>query len=294
VDGHLLGFLERTGAGVSVSIDGYGPAHDLHRRFRGTGAGSWALVSGNLDRLVAAGADVSVAATLSEESCASLPRLLEWTIPRSLPVHLQTVSEPKRPWSGAAPAPGDYAAFNERLAGALDEALRALDGRLARGEALPELTLDQLNVDTPRFDRCCAMATGYLAFTHSGRVAPCPTLARTRSMPFSDDLLASGLAVLSSSVGSCNERPADPCLECQWFPVCVGGCPAINERVNGHQCSTSPLCAWRTFAIPRYVDHLGRRLLASARATGLTEFRLLRMETKRAGAMDVRRTLAVA
>ena len=275
VGGRLLAFLRRSGVSVSVSLDGYGPSHDYHRTFRGTARGSWTLVSENIDRLRDAGADVSIAATLSEESCVSLPRLLRWAVARSLPVHVQCVSEPKRPWNAAAPSADEYQAFNNRLIAALDGALLGLEQRLDRGEAVPEVTLDQLSVSEPQFGRCCGIGTSYVAITESGRVALCPTLARTGTAEISDDLIDAASTLLGDSPASRNGRDGDPCLACQWFPVCVGGCTAMNQRVNGDEFSVSPFCAFRRFAISRYVDYLGRQLLANARLQGTTQFRLL-------------------
>jgi len=275
VDDRLLAFLTRSGIGVGVSLDGYGPAHDVHRRFKHTGRGSWTLVSGNIEKLLAAGADVRIAATLSEDSCSSLPDLIRWTIPRSLPVHLQFVSEPKRPWSTDTPSPDDYRTFNDRLIAAVGEAFLVLEHHLEHAGAVPDLSFDQVSVDQPQFSRCCGIGSNCLAVTEDGKVSPCPTLARTQRAPLADDLVAAAAALLPGSPARRNDRDDDPCLACQWFPCCTGGCPAMNERVNGDEVSTSPLCAFRRVAIPRLVDYLGRRLLSQARREGVAAFRFL-------------------
>lgn len=275
----FLAFAKRPGVGIAVSIDGFGPAHDLHRTFKGTARGSWNRVSANVDRLLASGAAVVVAATLSERSCASLPDLVRWTIPRSLAVHVQCVSEPDRPWRGSSPAPDEFRAFNERLFTSLDAALSVLETRLEKGETVPGLTIDTLNFDEPSFDRCCGIGTGYVTITEDGEAAPCPALAATRRTGLGDDLVAATAALLPGSSARRNEREEDACLACQWFPVCSGGCPAINQRVNGDEVSASPFCAFRRSAIPRYVDFLGRELLPQARLDGIRDFRILQGHT---------------
>jgi uncharacterized protein len=275
VDRRLLTFLERSRAGVAVSLDGHGPAHDNHRRFKGSSGGSWALVSNNVDRFLAAGADVGIAATLSEDSCASLPRLLDWTVDRSLPVHLQWVSEPNRDGKSGALSPDDYRVFNDRLTASVEESLVALERRLALGEAVPDLTIDEMSLDEPQFGRCCGIGASYVAITSDGRVAICPQLAREGSAAVSDDLIEASSAMVRHSPACRNERDNDACLACQWFPVCVGGCSAINRWVCGDEFAPSPFCAFRRYVIPRYVEFLGRRLLADAGPQGMAGFRPL-------------------
>jgi sulfatase maturation enzyme AslB (radical SAM superfamily) len=67
----------------------------------------------------------------------------------------------------------------------------------------------------------------------------------------------------------------DTCLNCRWFPVCVGGCPLINKKINHYPFSKSPLHDFYQFIIPRYIRFCGNKMLQQAVRKGIRDFDIL-------------------
>jgi len=264
----LLAFLRRPGVTLAVSVDGVGAAHDLHRIFAGTGRGSWEIVASNIDRLRADGVRLTLGATIGEETCTSFPELVEWAVARQLPIVLGPVDTPESPWRGERPDRGDYGRYSERLIESVEGGFRVLERHLEAGTAVPDLVISQLGFDHPFSAWCCGIGSGYVTVTAGGDVASCPRTARERVAPLGDDLITVAASLFPYSPAERNGREADECLACRWFPVCAGGCPLMNLLVDDDPCSRSPLCEFRRYVIPRYVEYLGKRLLHEVRRSG--------------------------
>jgi len=65
------------------------------------------------------------------------------------------------------------------------------------------------------------------------------------------------------------------CLDCNWFPVCVGGCPVNNQRANGNPYTISPLHDYYQYVIPRFLEFTGLKLYQEAVRRRMTGFALV-------------------
>src|SRR5262249_38780094 len=92
----LIHFLQRPQTGISISIDGYGPAgHDIFRVFKTDRRGSWSIISANITKALQNGIVPFILATISQESAETLPDLVKWIYGRGLKARLSVVRQPQ-------------------------------------------------------------------------------------------------------------------------------------------------------------------------------------------------------
>jgi len=280
VTDRLVSFLERHRIGLGISLDGHGPGHDIHRTFKGTERGSWGVITENIRRLKHRGIRPTILATISEDSCASLPRLAEWVSDEGLSLRLQPVRQPRRSWNRSDGCAEDYEPLVDRLIEAFDQAFEVLEDASHSPDLGQDLSLAELTFDQPTFSCCCGIGSTYVVINERGYVAPCPMALHDRAVRPGADLLE---ATRTAYPGSATPGPRhrDPrCLDCRWFPVCAGGCPMTNQRVLGNAFAMSPLHRFYDFVIPRYITFFGTKLLQDARRRNITDFNVLHHGTK--------------
>jgi uncharacterized protein len=273
----LLDFLKRTDSSISISLDGYGASHDTFRIYA-SGRGSWDTVSENIESLVSNGIKPYIMATISQESCRSLPALVRWIFAHGLRCRLSVVRNPNSSWApiqiGVAGLDrrAEYEAMNQKLAAAFDEAFAVLEDPDIVIDLRYSLDLCELNFEHPTQGVTCGIGDNHLVIKPDGTLVSCPMTVMEKGVPSSGDLFATAAQTfLHSAADRQFVGPEDDCRHCQWFGVCSGGCPITNLRVKGYAFTRSPLCSFYKAVIPRYLRFYGTKL-RQAEVHGLGAF----------------------
>jgi uncharacterized protein len=275
----LIAFLRRPRVALSISLDGFGAtSHDRYRVFVGSGEGSWDVIMRNVDRFLANGIVPGINATISEQTSATLPELVRWIFGRGLRARLSVVRQPTedrfREWGvvrlrtsrDARPDIRDaYAGLNRSMKAAFEAAFAELEKPEVAIDLRNGLRICELTFDQPSFTSCCGIGSNHVVIQEDGRLASCPMTLREANVEPSDDLVTSTRETFASSPMEHDRGGEKSCLDCRWFPVCVGGCPVNNERMTGRAFTVSPLHEFYEYVIPRYVVFFGRKLLQEER-----------------------------
>lgn len=260
VTDRLLDFLIRTNTSISISIDGFGESHDVHRVFKGTQRGSWDILSKNIRRLIDHGVKPYITGTVSEESCETLPELVRWIYEHGLRCRLSVVRQPKGSWAGGRSE--DYTRLCTTLAEAFDRAFTVLEDPDILFDLRNGLDLCELNFESPTLGATCGIAANHLVIKPDATLVSCPMTVAEEGVPSDGDLLDTCQKTFAPRPA---DRYAEPgkndCRDCKWFPVCSGGCPITNLRIEGHAYTRSPLCAFYKSVIPRYLRFFGTKLI---------------------------------
>ncbi|MGW2218101.1 radical SAM protein [Nonomuraea sp. NPDC001684] len=267
VKDQLLDFLTRTGTAMSISLDGYGDDHDIYRRY-GSGRGSWKTVSTNIEKLIEHGIRPYIMATISQESCSSLPELVQWIYGHGLRCRLSIVRNPNSSWAGGDRR-AEYAEYNATIAAAFDKAFTVLEDPATVIDLRSGLDLCELYFDRPTRGITCGTGDNHLVIKPDGTLVACPMTVMEPGLRPSGDLFATAAATFPHSPAERHyERIEDDCLSCKWFGVCSGGCPITNLRVKGHAFTRSPLCSFYKAVIPRYLTFFGKKLRQAEKMRG--------------------------
>jgi uncharacterized protein len=263
----LLAFLRREDTSISISLDGYGEAHDTFRVFR-SNRGSWGIVSENIKKLCAQGIRPYIMATIGQETCHSLPALVKWILGNGLRCRLSVVRQPNCSWVGSR-RDEEYEAMNARLAEAFDRTFTALEDPEVMIDLRSGFDLCELYFDRPGTGVPCGIGHNHLVIKPDGNMVCCPmTVAEKGVSPAGDLLAAASLTFQHAPHERYFVREEDDCLSCKWFGVCSGGCPITNLRMTGHAFTRSPLCSFYKSVIPRYLTFFGRKLLQAEQKAG--------------------------
>ncbi len=281
----LVDFIKRSHATMAISLDGYGAeTHDIYRVYTKSRKGSWDRILANIETLKAEGVPVSINATISEQSCKSLPALLKWIAENGFRTRIGVVRQPNVSWKG-----GDRGREYERLTTAVNE---AFDAALTELED-PQYEIDlrngigicELHFETPITTACCGIATNHIVIQDDGRLASCPMTTREEPVNAGPDLFAAARATFLHKPEERNADVEKNCLDCRWFPVCTSGCPVTNLRIKGKAFTISPLHAFYDFIIPRYVTFFGRKLRQYGERRGADDYCILDLENIDRGAV---------
>jgi uncharacterized protein len=252
----VIAFLDRPNSSISISLDGCGGYHDIHRRTK-KGAPTWKRIEANFDRLQRHGVSPFVMSTISDESRHGLPDLLDWVFARGLRTRIGVVREP------CDKTDAGYADYCRGMSESFDAAFAELEAKKTPFDPRQDLHICELRFDQPAYRVACGIGASHVVVKPNGELVSCPMTVDGPGRAPGTDLLE-----------TCRENfpfdPADPrateertnCLSCQWFPVCAGGCPVNNERTRGYAVARSPLCNFYQSVIPRYLDLFGRKLQA--------------------------------
>jgi uncharacterized protein len=254
LNNRIIAFLERPNSSISISLDGYGDVHDIHRRTK-KGAPSWVQIERNVELLQQRGISPFIMATISDETHQGLPDLVRWVFSRGLRTRIGVVREPSDKSSDG------YTAYGRRVASSFEEAFALLQAEGIEFDPRSDLQICELRFDQPALGLACGIGSNHLVVRPDGTIASCPmTVSDGPGQPAGEDLLAACRSTFNPH--SCASSDRAECLSCQWFPVCAGGCPVNNEKTRGTPFARSPLCAFYRMVIPRYLDLFGHKLQA--------------------------------
>lgn len=281
----LIRFLRRTHTGLSISIDGYGPAgHDIYRVFKGNRRGSWDIIEANIAKALQNGVVPYILATISQESSKTLPDLVRWIFGQGLKVRLSVVRQPEsteaysvfRLKATRKSIEEEYRELLTTMKAAFEEAFQELERDSYEIDLRNALSICELHFDSPSFSSCCGIGLNHIVINEKGEIASCPMTVHRDTVPIRPDVLESVQLTFTQHAPTDRERnEGKNCLDCQWFPVCVSGCPINNLAVNSRPYSVSPLNPFYEYVIPRYIRFFARKLRQSARRKGINDFLVL-------------------
>ena len=263
VSDRLLDFLKHPMTSIGISVDGFREAHDIHRKFRGSGHGSWSIIEKNIQKLLENQIRPHIMTTTGKETLHTLPELLEWIFELGLSTRVSVVRNPNCSWDYTPLEKATYTAYCDQLEECFERALSRLENSSVPFDLANSLAVCELSFEYPAFSGVtCGIGRNHVVITTAGDVASCPMTVHEGGLPMMDNLLSSCKAAFPySPMDRDSLKGEEDCLECQWYPVCVGGCPVTNLRVNKIPFSKSPFCQFYKYFIPRYIRFLGKKLL---------------------------------
>lgn len=274
----LLEFIKRAKATVAISLDGYGAeTHDIYRVYAKSRKGSWDRIIANIEALKAESITISINATISEQSCKSLPGLLKWIAENGFRTRLGVVRQPNGSWK-TGDRDSEYARLTSAVNEAFDAALMELEKPEYNVDLRNGIGICELHFETPVTTACCGIATNHIVIQDDGRLASCPMTIRQDSVEAGPDLFSAARLTFMHQPEDRNDDGEKNCLDCQWFAVCTSGCPVTNLRIKGKAFTISPLHAFYEFIIPRYVLFFGRKLLQLGQRHDIRDFSVLTLE----------------
>jgi len=259
VTDRFLGFVRSAGATVSISIDGYGPQHDLYRVYRNDKSkGSWDDILHNIDVLRANGTIPYINIMVGPKTSAGLPDVADWVFGNGMIATIHVVRNVDDSWELIDDRRAEqYQAYCDQLQTDFECMFRRLESPRYRMSLPRWMEIAELHFESPTQGICCGIGADHIVITHEGRVASCPMTVNDETVPVRDgDLFAATSRTFDPRPGEAQ----DECLECQWYGVCASACPVANQRIKGHAYRRSPLCAFWQYVIPRYACFYGRKL----------------------------------
>ena len=273
----LLEFLKRPNVGIGISLDGYGAeSHDIYRVFKGSKRGSWDLIMRNIERMRDVGVVPYIMATVSELSSPTLPNLVRWIFSNGMRTRISVVRQPTpdafraytsvpRGQDSVIPRhkrtiQDEYRALNESMIDAFEKAFQELEREEYGVDVITGLEICELHFDSPSYTACCGIGTNHVVIQDDGKLASCPMTVRETNVPATFDLLKSIQDTFAHSPAMRNAVEEKNCLDCNWFPVCVSGCPVNNLRMKGVPFTISPLHEYYDYVIPRFVRFAGNKM----------------------------------
>lgn len=242
----MVAEIQALGLGVSISLDGVGPANDLPRRSRSGGA-AFEQVSRGLDLLAAAGLRPNVTVVVSSLNLDHLPETVAFLLARRLPFNLSYCRE------NDAGAPG-LAAPAEHFISRLQEVAALLEAELLCSPQWGFTPLDPLHGFRPAsalLDRGhlnwahatpCGAGRNYLVIDYNGNLSRCQMeMASVTGSVYDEDPLA-GIRQASGPFQNVSVDDKAGCQDCQWRYWCAGGCPSHTLRLSGRSDVQSPNC----------------------------------------------------
>lgn len=271
----LLAFLKRPNTSIGISIDGYRDGHDIFRVFKKSRRGSWETINRNIATLKQNSITPHIMATISMENRNSLPELLRWIYENRFKTRLSIVRQPNCQWDSGAKRKAEYEVLCDAMKDTFDKAFVELENPGVLIDLRTALSICELHFDQPAAGVPCDIGMSHLVIKANGNLVSCPMTVDEDGVKPGQDLLAACAHCFSYSPSQRHyESVEQDCLNCQWFPVCAGGCPITNLRINGWPFSKSPHCEFYKYVIPRYLIFFGRKLLQVSAENGSPIFRL--------------------
>ncbi|ODS36072.1 hypothetical protein BEH94_07525 [Candidatus Altiarchaeales archaeon WOR_SM1_SCG] len=261
----LLSFLKRPNTCIGISLDGYGTSHDIFRVFKNSRKGSWKTIMQNIEILREHSITPFIMATISAETNKSLPQLVKWIYRNNFKTRLSVVRQPNCSWNCSSQQVHEYKLLCDTMKDAFERAFVELEDPSFLIDLRVALRICELHFENPANGVPCGIGETHLVIKPNGNLARCPMTIDETGVAPSNDLLSSCRECFTYSFSQRKyESLDDECLNCKWFPVCAGGCPITNLRINGHPFTKSPLCDFYKYIIPRYLIFFGRKLLHAA------------------------------
>jgi uncharacterized protein len=272
----LISFLADENVSISISLDGYGEeGHDIFRVYKNSRRGSWQRIRQNIDSLLRRGIHPYITATISARSSKTLPQLVDWIFSNHMRTRLGVVREPEGTHIGSEALRLAYSRLTTVLNENFELAFRLLEDARYRFNPIADMQICELRFTNPSFSACCGIGSSHIVVQDDGRIASCPmTIREPRSRDTGRDLIQIMAATYDVNASARNDR-TENCLDCNWFPVCVGGCPVNNERANGNPYTISPLHDFYQYVIPRFLEFTGHKMYQEAARRGMTDFALV-------------------
>jgi radical SAM protein with 4Fe4S-binding SPASM domain len=185
------------------------------------------------------------------------------------------VREPEERWTDRTSMKAAYRRLTDTLAQNFENAFCVLEDESYRFNPLSDITICELRFTSPAFSAPCGIGSSHIVVQDDGRIASCPmTIREETAKDTAPDLISAMAGTFALDADRRNAREKN-CLDCQWFPVCVGGCPVNNERANGDPYTISPLHDFYQYVIPRFLNFCGHKLLQEARRRGIQDYALI-------------------
>lgn len=272
----LIAFLREESVSLSISLDGYGrEGHDTYRVFKTSRAGSWDRIKGNIDLLLSHDIRPYITATISGHSSQTLPDLVDWIFSNGMRTRLGVVREPDETWEDRAGMKAAYKRLTDTLSENFEKAFRVLEDTRFRMNPVSDITICELRFASPSFSAPCGIGSSHIVLQDDGRIASCPmTIREDSAQDTGKDLISAMAGTFALDADRRNSRERN-CLDCQWFPVCVGGCPVNNERANGDPYTISPLHDFYQYVIPRFLQFCAHKLLQEAHHRSMQTYSLI-------------------
>ncbi|MGL5162123.1 MAG: radical SAM protein, partial [Plesiomonas shigelloides] len=211
----MISFFKQHNVIISVSVDGLGDNHDQHRKHK-NGAGTFATVMTNIERLHEQGISPSIMITVAGDNYLGVPALVEYLIERDMTFR---VSDAK----GGYLTPAQFELTMDAVNASLNKAVEQ-GYPVSRRVVFSDLRTHEA-ASTP-----CSMGSHAAAIYLDGSVYFCHTEFQ-KGQPLGH---LSGEQNLLSIIRSGRQKHfglSDDCQQCQYRFVCAGGCPLY--RVNG-------------------------------------------------------------
>jgi uncharacterized protein len=295
INERIIAFLKRPGVGIGISVDGYGEYHDVHRTYKHDGSGSWETIVRNVARLKAEGIQPYIMATVTKESAPGVRKLAEWIFTEGLATRLNVVRSRYKAAEGPSPIEiragrkhlnivgthkytvaetqaerdADYAAIVQACTKGFEEVFQFLEANPGLVDVASQLHICELSFDNPLNGAACGIGRSHVVFDYKGKLTDCVMTLHEAETPATDNLLKDvPHTVQHMPYDEASVAGQSDCHSCEWYPVCGGGCPTANSRVNGHPYTRSPLCEFYKYVIPRYLDCLGQNMMARKAGKG--------------------------
>lgn len=260
INERVISFLRQPDTSISISLDGYGEIHDTFRKFKSSGVGSWDTISQNLRSLRENSITPLILATISGKTSKGLPDLIKWVCSNDYRVRISIVRD----------APLDHISSRAIIDG-FEKAFVELENPSVFIDPRSSLRICELSFDYPANGVPCGIGINHIVVKSDGNIVSCPMVIDEPGTAPSEDLLSSCRSCFDYSPSRRKSHSSeDNCLNCIWFPVCAGGCPIMNQKLKGYPFTRSALCDFYKYAIPRYLEFFGKKLLQCDSQGGVT------------------------
>lgn len=256
--------LTAYGLRISISIDGFETTHD-RTRFLISGnrrVGSWAKVRGNIHWLLANGIRPYLLFTLTRNNASSAETFASWAHSHGLGFRISPIRLRRAPTEQE-----------------LDLLLRCTSSLYTRlGKEMPtsldferDARFAEWNLQKRKL-AACGSCRNYVAVSEIGEIRSCQMSDqqgynfRTHTL---DQALQGFRQVPTTALLAQPHLKTGACTECEYYRVCVGGCPQHTISVHGTSDVPSPWCRLYGTLMPIYIkakaEHMLRQISALCR-----------------------------
>jgi uncharacterized protein len=238
---------------LSISLDGLGQYHDLHRRYS-SGRGSSGDVVDALDLALEHGLTPNISLTVSSRTAEGLPDVMAWILERDLPFSLNFYRE-----NEFSASHEDMWLDDNKIINGMRAAFKVIENNLPRRSFLGGV-VDRANLSMSH-THTCGVGQNYLVFDSQGRVSKCQM---RMNEPVTNASAADPLAVIRSDregIQNLSVEEKEGCKTCEWKNWCAGGCPLETYRATGRYDVKSPHCNIYKALFPEALRLEGLRLL---------------------------------
>ena len=238
---------------IAVSLDGVGRYQDGQRPLADHSGSSFELVTHTLERLLARGISPHISITITKQSLAGLPELVEYLLDRELRFSFNFYREPDHSSEQSA-----LAFTPDEMIEGLKSAFQVIERRLPEYSLLSNLA-DRADLQAPHL-RTCSVGQDYMAIDCNGNVSKCQM---DMGYPLTTIDAYDPLALVRADTNRVQNLVVDQkeCWGCIWRYRCAGGCPRSTFQRTRRYDAKSPLCQVYQAILPEVVRLEALRLL---------------------------------